>query len=278
MRPFFVDSYEGIQQPPANASYIIRSHLSRGKTQVCSPKISTKMLLSGAEVYTSTESRFSIRQGQFLITAPAEELELTIASSAVGCCFYMDVDYVHRLTAEMISADLEGGDGEVPAVTTTRLPLNGSQLGLSMLAVANHRLDPDADVLATSLAETTVYLSHLRANLPCRRQSTQRELVARLEVARTFLIEAQDRAVSLRELESACCLSRFHLNRSFARVYGTPPLRFHQNLRLDAARERLGAGEPQRTIAEDLGFSALSSFSRAYRRRHHHAPSADQPK
>lgn len=276
MTTFHVEGYDGVSEPITAAHYVVRYRLPRGRACIYSPKVSAKLVLTGSEIYTSDDGYYVVHPGQLLITAPDEQFDFNVKSSANGCCFHFDLHHVRRLMSEMMSDDLDGAAGDAPEITTIRLPLHASQLGLSLHAVADGNCSPDFDTLSAFLAESAVYLSRLGTKLTQKRESTRRELIARLEVARAFLADAVDRSVSIQELEQVSCLSRFHLIRSFARLYGAPPLRFHQNLRLDAARVQLGAGLSQDAVAELLGFSTTSSFSRAYRRRHDRPPSADQ--
>lgn len=276
MTPYLINSYEGIGPKPTSSDYLVRSSLNQGRAQIHSANFSAKLLLTGSENYTSASNRFALGSGQFLLTAPSESFELTIESHAKGCCFYFDPNRVSRLMSEVLSEDIEGGSDDVPDVKTIRLPIRGSQVGLLMQAVANNRLDADANVLATYLAEHIIYLANLSANLPCKRASTRQELLVRLEVARTYIVDSGSHHLSLTDIEQASCLSRFHLIRSFTNTYGVPPLRFHQNLKLDIAKKQIKAGVPQTVVAEELGFSTVSSFSRAYRRRHGYSPSEDQ--
>jgi AraC family transcriptional regulator len=277
MTPLVIDSFDRVGKPPDTANYMVRSSLCGGQASIHSAKISTKLVLSGTEIYTTPESRFCLAPSQFLLAMPGE-YQLTVESPATGCCFYFDFNYVSRLMSELISEDLEGGDGNIPSIKTLRLPIQGSQLGLFMRAIANKQLEPDVDILATYLAQSAIDISCLSDKLPCQRKSTQQELVSRLEIARAYLMDAGNSQVTLQDLERASCLSRFHLVRSFACVYGAPPLRFHQNLKLDAAQKQIKAGVPKKVIAEQLGFLSATSFSRAYRRRHSCSPSEDQNK
>ena len=276
MTPYFINSYEQVGPKNTHANYIVRSNLAQGQAQIHSPNISAKLLLAGSETYKSGGNRFAVRCGQFLLAAPGEPFELTIESFAHGCCFYFDLNYVSSLISEILSEDIEGGDGDIPSIKTIRLPTRSSRAGVLMQAVAKNALNADINLLATYLAESIVTLSNLSANLPFKRESTRQELLTRLEIARTFIADAGNNQISLSDIERASCLSRFHLIRLFTNVYGVPPLRFHQNLKLDKARERVKAGTPQKIVAEELGFSTVSSFSRAYRRRHSCSPSIDQ--
>ena len=213
---------------------------------------------------------------RFLLSAPGEAFELSVNASAKGCCIYLAPDDLQQMVGQMISGDIEGGDRVDGNIWTVALPLNASDFGRKIEAVSNNDTNADAQEITALLAELIGRIQGLDQALPFKRPSARRELIARLETARAFLLEAADRPVSLEDLAQAACLSRYHLSRSFALAYGVPPLRFHQNIRLDAAAKRVRAGEPIDVVASDLRFSNLSSFSRAYARRHGCRPSTDQ--
>ena len=165
-----------------------------------------------------------------------------------------------------MAQDIEGSDDEIEPLNTVKLPINSSQFGKMIFAISNRELVADIDVLTTLLAENISQLSNISRRLSTARLSTRQALLSRLEVARTFIAEAKDSHITLSNIERESCLSRFHLIRLFTQVYGTSPMRYHQNIKLGHARTLLKTGMPQKEVAEKLGFSTVSSFSRAYRR------------
>ena len=98
------------------------------------------------------------------------------------------------------------------------------------------------------------------------KHSTRIETLQRLERARCFIHDQADRPISLDEVAGEAALSRFHLTRSFAEVFGLPPLAYHRRLRLEAAARLLKSDAISATeIAEQLGYGSLSAFTRAFR-------------
>lgn len=105
------------------------------------------------------------------------------------------------------------------------------------------------------------------AGLPPVKTSTRVEVFKRLSMATDYIYTHYNRDVTLDELSSAACLSRFHFLRLFRQAFGTTPYRFLTDVRMARARvllrdTRLAVHE----IAETLGFDASPSFSRAFRR------------
>jgi AraC family transcriptional regulator len=80
-------------------------------------------------------------------------------------------------------------------------------------------------------------------------------------------IEAHiEKDISLDDLASIACMSRFHFARVFKLAMGMPPYKYVSTKRFERARELLDRNDrPVWDIASALGFSSESNFSRAFR-------------
>ena len=72
--------------------------------------------------------------------------------------------------------------------------------------------------------------------------------------------------LALQELSARVGISPSHLNRRFGAEVGLPPYRYQLQLRIEAAKAKLAAGEPIAQVAVDLGFSDQSHFTRLFTR------------
>jgi AraC-like DNA-binding protein len=72
--------------------------------------------------------------------------------------------------------------------------------------------------------------------------------------------------VSSEELAEVAGRSRFQLSRAFSAAYGLPPGAYQRQLRLDAARRRLAAGERAAGVAAATGFADQAHLTRWFRR------------
>ena len=72
--------------------------------------------------------------------------------------------------------------------------------------------------------------------------------------------------LALLELSARVGISPSHLSRRFGAEVGLPPHRYQLQLRIDAAKAKLAAGEPIAQVAADLGFSDQSHFTRLFTR------------
>lgn len=96
----------------------------------------------------------------------------------------------------------------------------------------------------------------------------------KLERARTILAEQMEGALTLAQLARAVGLNRTKLSLGFKQVYGTSVHAYWRDLKLAHARELLKSQDARITdIAFSLGYSEISSFTRAFTRKYGVLPS-----
>ncbi len=104
------------------------------------------------------------------------------------------------------------------------------------------------------------------SSLPPVKATTRTEVYRRLSLAVDYIYEHYRSALTLDELASAACLSKFHFLRLFREAFRTTPYQFISQVRVqracDLLRSRLVAVHD---IAEYLGFENPASFSRVFR-------------
>jgi len=69
------------------------------------------------------------------------------------------------------------------------------------------------------------------------------------------------------ELAADAGISRFRLTRAFVAAHGLPPHAYLLSVRLNAARQRLAAGEAAADVAASCGFTDQAHLTREFRRR-----------
>lgn len=79
---------------------------------------------------------------------------------------------------------------------------------------------------------------------------------------------------SLSRMAAVAGMSRSAFAEVFKRMTGTTPAAYLTDWRLTVASSLLRAGRPQKLVASDLGFSAASSLSRAFKQRFDVSPRA----
>jgi AraC family transcriptional regulator len=97
---------------------------------------------------------------------------------------------------------------------------------------------------------------------------------ARLDRVIEFMSAHLGEPLTLEQLATEACISKFHFSRIFRTKVGKSPHRFLADLRLDAARRRLAATDlPIAQVAGACGFPSSSHFSAAFLSRYGVTPS-----
>lgn len=105
------------------------------------------------------------------------------------------------------------------------------------------------------------------------RRSTRLEIWRRLNRARDLMEACYAQPLSIAEVGASACLSEFHFKRLFKQLFGMPPHRYLVRIRMVRAMELLGIGHQVGFVAQQVGYSDVSAFTRAFRRFHGNAPS-----
>ena len=95
-----------------------------------------------------------------------------------------------------------------------------------------------------------------------------------MQQAREIIIHNLDRPITLEEIAQRVNISKYYLCRQFKKVYGISPIQYHLNARIDRAKWLLiHTDKSLTTIASEVGFDDIYSFSRAFKNRENISPS-----
>ena len=275
MKLHVIDTFDELSFNAGKSPYAVYSALESGSLFGVSDMISVKMVLSGEELYRIGHRNFKLQQGQFLLTPAKAEVQGMISNRAEGLCLFFPAE----LVAEARQSLEQVVEGELYDSTEDFHPIEfntkTTSLGQLIQSMSFEQLagEESEQIIVESLAGHFNYLAQIDNKLREIKCSTRNELLRRLERAKSFLMSNLCEQIQLVDVAQIANLSKFHLNRLFRQVYGTPPLRFHQNCRLDWAKAQLSAGQTTSQVAELLDFSSVTSFSRAFARRHGVRPS-----
>jgi AraC family transcriptional regulator len=251
---------------------LVLSRLKPGSSPIGTPGPSLKLVLEGEQRYEIDGRTIAMRPGEFLYLDAGSACIGTNRTDMTGICLLLP--HIEGLGGEA------GTDGDDPVL--------GRSLVLSSRASAMGRILTDyarriasdpalGPLLAGELATRVQYaiaepLDESRAAigaLKAAKPSTRRELYRRLERARGFLHEHDDRSVTLGEMASVAGLSQFHLARYFKSAFGRSPIGYHRDLRLARAAEMLAeGGRSVAEVAEATGYSDQVALSHAFRRQY----------
>lgn len=100
-----------------------------------------------------------------------------------------------------------------------------------------------------------------------------------LESVKMYLAYHCDQEVSLEQLSHVAKMSKYYLIGLFKQAYGMTPVKYHQLLRIEKAKEMIQFSNiPLKQIAEKVGYSDIHSFSRTFRKVEGVPPSYYRPK
>jgi AraC-like DNA-binding protein len=101
-----------------------------------------------------------------------------------------------------------------------------------------------------------------------RSRMVDEETFRRLLRSRDWMAAAYNEPVTLALAASAACLSPYHYQRLFTRVFGETPHDFLTRRRIDRARELLAQENDAITeICLEVGYQSLGSFSMLFRKQ-----------
>lgn len=255
----------------ASAGKLVLSRLPPGHGLVPATAPTLKLILDGEIRYEFDGRTLVVRAGQYLYLDAGSSCMVDNRARTIGLCIGMP-----QLPCVAGGETVDAHDPVLgrSLVLSTRASTIGRTLEYYGRRIAN---DPAlGDALAGELVATVEYaiaepLAESRAaidGLKAAKPSTRRELYRRLERARGFLHDHDDRNVTLGEMASAAGLSQFHLARYFKAAFGQAPISYHRDLRLARAAELLRDGQSVAAAAEATGYSDQVALSHAFRRRY----------
>ncbi len=257
---------------------LVLSKMHRGESRVFCATPSLKYVLEGEERYLVDGVEHVVLPGQFLLVEAGVILSAVIRPTSVttGMCLYLKQDPILPFV-DLRTAEEECVRAEPPAGRAVVLSASGTALGehLKSGALALAR-DPErgqgvaARIVHDAAAHLHGVLSDVRlqlSNLDAIKGSTSRDLLRRLDIARAWLWDNDDRIVPLDELSRKAGISQFHLHRCFKAAFGTAPASYHRQQRLQKAAASLRRGELNAAgAAARFGFCDESSLRRAFKR------------
>jgi len=91
-------------------------------------------------------------------------------------------------------------------------------------------------------------------------------LVKRVIQAKYFIDKNFDQAIDLDTICKEACISKFHLIRSFKKLYGVTPYQHLTFLRVKKAKDLLQTNLPVSAVCYHLGFDSPTSFSGLFKK------------
>jgi AraC-like DNA-binding protein len=252
-------------------SGIVLSELPRGDSPVVCPMRCVNFVLDGIEQYEINGRVVTVRAGEFILVeaGTTARVKLPLHQVTRGICVYLPDPPGENSASPLGDVfKLTNADGDLSRrlrrVTTdlAENPKQGPEIAEGVVQET-----------ARGLEQLTAQLAPKLLRIEAARPVTRRDLLQKMEVARSHLHAHPDRTITIAELARVTAMSPFHLARTFRAVFQAAPADYHRRLRIELAelevqRQDLPLGE----IALRYGFSEASSFSRAYRKIHGCSP------
>lgn len=119
--------------------------------------------------------------------------------------------------------------------------------------------------LMTNLLKQEKNLLKIQASLPPSKKSTRKEILKRLIIVTDYIHAHLQEDLSLEQLASVGCLSKFHFLRLFKIAFDKTPYQFVNELRMHKGEQLIKNTRLEiHEIATKLGFNDPSSFSRTF--------------
>jgi AraC family transcriptional regulator len=256
---------------PTPDGKLVYCDLKAGSSMIGAPAPSLKLVLDGDERYEIDGRNIAVRPGEFLYLDAGSDCVGINRGDMKGICLLLPPTFAPAQGMPAYGDDPVLGRALV-------LSTKASAMGRTLLdygrriahdptlgpALADELVARVEIAIAEPLAESRAAMDGVKAA----KLSTRRELYRRLERARSFLHEHDDRNVTLGEMAVVAGLSQFHLARYFKDAFEVSPISYHRALRLKRAAALLARGSSVAEAAEATGYSDPVALSHAFRRKY----------
>ncbi|MFV0423052.1 helix-turn-helix domain-containing protein [Oleidesulfovibrio sp.] len=220
---------------------------------------SVGLIETGRTVFFMHDAHHNAQAGQIALIPPdtVHACNPDTDSDMTYRMFYIAPELMHGIAAEMAGCAATIPEFEAAVVSDPALFELFHALYQSICDGAG-RLEKEERLVGALVALIVNHTRHAEVvpehNMPEAVHTVQRYLKANLS-----------ENVSLTALSELAAVSRFHLLRIFQAQTGLPPHAYHNQLRVNSAKQRLKAAIPLSQVAAEAGFSDQSHFSRVFK-------------
>lgn len=248
--------------------------------------------IHGKSTVQAGNKRVTVSEDSFFITNRAQYYTLDIESTEPVETFNLHLgqdvweDYSYSSTrTDLALLDSPDQNLYLPAAEFPNLlqarnkTINQALQKLYRLSKENNptklQVDEHLALLFQALANQKQDLQQAIHRIPQAKHSTKAELHKRIALATDYILSEPGQQLSLDELATIACMSKFHFLRTFASVYRTTPHKFILQHKIQRAqrlltKSRISVGE----AALLSGFDELSVFSRTFKHYTGYSPQA----
>ena len=206
--------------------------------------------VSGESLLTVDGRRSRVKEDYFLITNNTQHYTLEIQSAETFNVHFgaewKDVEFYNKLypkddIIKYLLGQLQSKD---------RSRLEGQEL---LTHLYNH-------LLKVNRGERTRI-----ENISASKVTTKQEILRRMHLATDYIYTYYAKDVSLDDLSKISMLSKYHFLRAFKEVFGIPPHKFLNRVRIAKAKSLLKTNMNIAFVGKMVGMSESSSFSRLFK-------------
>lgn len=243
---------------------------------------SIKVCLYGTEHYRINSKHFTLTPGQFLIVNKGDTIEnhhLDKGHITEGVCIYFDSDLINELHSSIVNSDIiEYTETEDVNFISGKYLLTNDNLSNTLLDIKKklnqfERIDFFYNT-AVKLIMQQIKIKDIFSDLNSLDKTTSLELYFRIEKAKSYILDNYKNPIDIDMLSKEACVSKFHLIRTFKKVYGMTPYNFLLNTRLNKAHQQILSNRYSSLseIAASVGFSSTTSFIRSFKKNYGFSP------
>jgi AraC-like DNA-binding protein len=90
--------------------------------------------------------------------------------------------------------------------------------------------------------------------------------------SKAFMEKYLSEKIELEKIASTACMSRFHYDRIFKRVYGRSPRKYLKDLRINRGKDLLRQGLNISDVCVEVGYDSLPTFCNAFKKATGYSP------
>jgi AraC family transcriptional regulator len=244
-----------------------------------------KYVVSGVESYYANGKKYIVKEGEYIIgnDFTTSIVQINHPSTVRGLCIDLSTHIVsevadyHDYSPEDLKSFLLSDQFLVNRYNAknTSLGYTLDELNRKILNGSIHN-DFLQNELFYSLAESIItdqrfVFDHLR-KLNFKKSDTNEDLCRKLIDAKSLIDENLLDNLSLDEIIAQIGISKYHFIRLFKQSFGLSPYQYQKRIRMNHAREELLSGKTAIDVAVSLGYTDLSSFSKAFKQLFGYAP------
>src|SRR5918993_1902470 len=247
---------------------------------------SIKYVVSGTEHYFSNNKRYPVSAGHFLLVNKHQPVDILIRSrkKVTGFCLHFEDDLLRDVYSQLILPEQQRLDDPfhktaVPEFEQIIYSEKENRLG-NLLENLSRKYNRSTGMVAQEQESFFQKFSHELLlmqpdpstgikNICAEKNSTKKELIRRLEVAKEIMHNADPLSFNIDDIAQHAMLSSSHFFRSFKKLYGITPYQYLLQQKIERSAVLLRKKQCSVTdVALSSGFADVACFSKAFRKHY----------